>query len=124
MTKKLLAQRRAAALYRGTSGFFFGRERDQRVIVSNILAVPLTILYGASGVGKSSVLFAGVVPHLKERSDSAVIVFQNWQQEGFADELKKACIAAASLSASAESYVSRSPWMISFTRQGKNPGEP
>ncbi len=40
--------------------FFFGRERDQRIIISNLLTSPLTILYGSSGVGKSSVLMAGV----------------------------------------------------------------
>ncbi len=83
--------------------FFFGRERDQRLIASNILAVPLTILYGSSGVGKSSVLIAGVVPHLKEENkDCVVIVFREWQQEGFADELKKTCIAAVSLSDGAD----------------------
>jgi RecA-family ATPase len=42
--------------------YFFGRERDQRVISSNLYAASLTILYGESGVGKSSVLLAGVVP--------------------------------------------------------------
>jgi hypothetical protein len=45
--------------------FFFGRELDQRVIISNLLAAPLTILYGSSGVGKSSALMAGVVPQLR-----------------------------------------------------------
>ncbi len=33
--------------------YFFGRERDQRIISSNLYAAPLTVLYGASGVGKS-----------------------------------------------------------------------
>jgi WD40 repeat protein len=83
--------------------FFFGRERDQRVIVSNIRAVPLTILYGPSGVGKSSVLFAGVVPHLKERNDCAVAVFRDWQEKSFTNQLKKTCIAAVTLSDDADS---------------------
>ncbi len=42
--------------------YFFGRERDQEIIASNLFAASLTVLYGASGVGKSSVLRAGVVP--------------------------------------------------------------
>jgi ABC-type phosphate transport system ATPase subunit len=40
--------------------FFFGREADCGVIASNLMASRLTILYGPSGVGKSSVLDAGV----------------------------------------------------------------
>ena len=47
--------------------YFFGRERDSRIISSNLYAAPLTILYGASGVGKSSVLRAGVMPRLRHR---------------------------------------------------------
>jgi hypothetical protein len=44
--------------------FFFGRERETRLITANLFAAPLTLLYGASGVGKSSVLRAGVINHL------------------------------------------------------------
>ena len=36
--------------------FFFGREREREVIVANLLASRLTVLYGESGVGKSSLL--------------------------------------------------------------------
>ena len=45
--------------------YFFGREKDQRIIIANVLASPLTVFYGSSGVGKSSVLMAGVVPQLR-----------------------------------------------------------
>ena len=48
--------------------FFFGRERDQRVVVANLFASHLTLLYGASGVGKSSLLRAGVIKELRERT--------------------------------------------------------
>jgi WD40 repeat protein len=47
--------------------FFFGRERDTRVIVANLRGSVLTLLYGASGVGKSSALLAGVLPRLRDR---------------------------------------------------------
>ena len=33
--------------------FFFGREREAQILSDNVLAARLTILYGASGVGKS-----------------------------------------------------------------------
>src|SRR3954451_13081863 len=59
--------------------YFFGRERDREIIISNLYAAPLTVLYGASGVGKSSVLLAGVVPQLKETPRIAVSVFRSWQ---------------------------------------------
>jgi WD40 repeat protein len=41
--------------------FFFGRERETLLITANLRASRLTLLYGASGVGKTSVLRAGVV---------------------------------------------------------------
>jgi WD40 repeat protein len=76
--------------------FFFGRERDQRLIIANLVAQPLTILYGASGVGKSSVLNAGVVPQLhRQRPAAPVIVFSEWARADFRRELARRCIEAA-----------------------------
>ena len=69
--------------------FFFGRETDREVIISNLFAAPLTIFYGASGVGKSSVLLAAVVPELRESKRVAVIVFREWQDHGFEVALKR-----------------------------------
>jgi WD40 repeat protein len=40
--------------------FFFGRDHERDVIVANLKASRLTVLYGPSGVGKSSLLRAGV----------------------------------------------------------------
>src|SRR5262245_28996000 len=59
--------------------FFFGREKEARLIVANLFASALTLLYGASGVGKSSVLRAGVAHQLKHREDLVVVVFNSWQ---------------------------------------------
>lgn len=74
--------------------YFFGRERDQRVISSNLYAAPLTVLYGASGVGKSSVLMAGVVPVLRAKPRTAVVIFREWQRSDFLDALKAECLRA------------------------------
>ena len=57
------------------AAFFFGRERETRLITASLFAAPLTVLYGASGVGKSSVLRAGVLPRLRERHDLLPVVF-------------------------------------------------
>ncbi|HZI48250.1 MAG TPA: hypothetical protein VFD75_10685, partial [Pyrinomonadaceae bacterium] len=59
--------------------FFFGREKETRLIIANLFASPLTLLYGASGVGKSSVLRAGVAHKLGEREDLLAVVFNSWQ---------------------------------------------
>ncbi len=74
--------------------FFFGRTRDTRVIVSNLYASPLTVLYGDSGVGKSSVLLAGVVPRLKADPRTAVVVFREWHQPQAQQLLKLRCLEA------------------------------
>jgi WD40 repeat protein len=76
------------------SKYFVGRERDEQTICANLFAMPMTVLYGASGVGKSSVLLAGVVPHLKQTPSQAVVVFRDWQGTGFVDMLKQQVLDA------------------------------
>lgn len=73
--------------------FFYGREQDVEVVVSNLYASPLTVFYGASGVGKTSVLLAGVVPMLKGTPKVAVVVFRDWQGQNAPRALKQAVVA-------------------------------
>jgi ABC-type taurine transport system ATPase subunit len=47
--------------------YFFGRESETRVIIANLRSERFTVLYGPSGVGKSSVLGAGVLPELRRQ---------------------------------------------------------
>ena len=70
--------------------FFFGREREREVVAGNLLAARLTLLYGPSGVGKSSVLLAGVVEDLRKRAREnlandapgfAVVVVRTWRDD-------------------------------------------
>lgn len=68
--------------------YFFGRESDCETVSSNLFVAPLTILYGASGVGKSSVLRAGVLPKLKQMGRVTAIFFNSWQSEFFDLALK------------------------------------
>jgi hypothetical protein len=72
--------------------YFFGRDREVRIISSNALANPLTVLYGPGGVGKSSTLQAGVVPRLESRERTAVVYFRQWQHPQFHAELKAECV--------------------------------
>lgn len=75
--------------------FFFGREQESRMIIANLHASPLTLLYGASGVGKSSVLRAGVTNALQEREDLLVVVFNSWQGDPTKDIMRAVANCAA-----------------------------
>ncbi|MGM3307996.1 nSTAND1 domain-containing NTPase [Anabaena sp. WFMT] len=46
--------------------FFFGRDKEQQIVIQNLRSSRLTVVYGASGVGKSSLLRAGVAYHLRQ----------------------------------------------------------
>jgi formylglycine-generating enzyme required for sulfatase activity len=76
--------------------FFFGRDRDCDIITANLFASRLTILFGASGVGKSSVLQAGVAHKLRQKGGMAVVVFNDWHgaplenlRQAVQDEMKR-----------------------------------
>ncbi len=60
---------------------FFGREREIESCAANVLASRLTVLYGPSGVGKSSLLRAGVARRLREQSDAPVVVHDAWAED-------------------------------------------
>ena len=49
----------------GDKGLFFGREQEIETICSQVLAHRTFILHGRSGVGKSSILRAGLMPRLR-----------------------------------------------------------
>jgi hypothetical protein len=74
--------------------YFFGRERERRIIAANLFAAPLTVLYGPSAVGKSSVLQAGVVSHLASEPRTAVVYFATWQGDDYVSRLKAECLEA------------------------------
>ena len=55
-------------------GLFFGREEEIENICSRILARRSFLLYGRSGVGKSSILRAGVIPRLHDQGHLTCII--------------------------------------------------
>jgi len=71
--------------------FFFGRESEREIITANLMASRLTLFYGESGVGKSSVLRAGVAYHLGELAkrnlaergtpEFALVYFNSWRDD-------------------------------------------
>jgi WD40 repeat protein len=64
------------------ASLFFGRDGESELITANLVATRLTVLYGASGVGKSSVLRAGVVQTLRDQAraggEFAVALYADW----------------------------------------------
>jgi WD40 repeat protein len=73
--------------------FFFGREHEREAIVANLLANRLTVLYGPSGVGKSSLLCAGVARQLRRLGGHAVVLHDAWAEDpvaGLIDSLSTA----------------------------------
>ncbi len=79
--------------------FFFGREKLQRNIIANLKSSRLTLLYGASGVGKSSVLQAGVTYNLRKLAKQrlkdygapkfAVVIFRTWNENPLTELIKQ-----------------------------------
>jgi hypothetical protein len=59
--------------------FFFGREKETRLTIANLFASPLTLLYGPSGVGKSSILRAGITHQLNQRPNVKVVIYSEWK---------------------------------------------
>ena len=73
-------------------GFFFGRDDERQIVAANLRASRLTILYGPSGVGKTSLLQAGLVHDLREevRANAktraehvpiAICPFRDWRED-------------------------------------------
>jgi len=75
--------------------WFFGREAERQVIIGNLRASRLTLLYAESGVGKSSLLRAGVAARLRELARQTFsiggtacfvpVVFSSWRDDPVED---------------------------------------
>ncbi len=91
----------AASPYKGLQpygrkdqGNFFGREAEKELLIGRILAHKLTLLYAATGAGKSSLLAAAVMPELEDLSgeDLDVVYHRSWlghPVEGIASSIQQ-----------------------------------
>ena len=59
--------------------FYFGREQDSRVIADHVASRLITVLYGPSGVGKSSILNVGLPAALRRRGKWTIVTLRDWQ---------------------------------------------
>jgi hypothetical protein len=66
---------------------FFGRDAARKILVNKILTNKLTLLFAATGVGKSSLLQAAVIPQMKNpQGENLEVVYHNrwWGGSPFA----------------------------------------
>src|SRR5690349_23107735 len=54
--------------------FFFGRDRETESLLNHVRDASVTVLYGRSGLGKTSLLRAGLFPALREENFLPVYV--------------------------------------------------
>ncbi|HEY1515221.1 MAG TPA: WD40 repeat domain-containing protein [Solirubrobacteraceae bacterium] len=77
------------------SDFFVGRDSERQIIVANLRSSRLTLLYAGSGVGKSSLIRAGVAARLSEFEKRSLeergsagyipVVFSSWRDDPVED---------------------------------------
>jgi WD40 repeat protein len=79
---------------RHESNRLFGRNRDAQIVCDRTLSGRVTILYAQSGLGKSSLLRALVIPRL-EGNSARVVYFDSWAQEDPLRALKDTLIGMA-----------------------------
>ena len=94
----------------GDASYFFGRSTEVAIVAANLRSTRLTILYGPSGVGKSSLLMAGAVHSLREEARAAastperpfgICVYRSWRDDP-AQGVQEAARVALQESAGAE----------------------
>ena len=80
----------------GDAELFFGRHAERDLVIANLLTSRLTVMYGPSGVGKSSLLRAGVLPRLRDGigvptggSPRAVVFVDAWQGDSVGAILRR-----------------------------------
>ena len=82
------------AFEKNDQAIFFGRKRDASLLRDKVFSARLTVVYGPSGVGKSSILHTLLIPYLEEE-DARVIYFDNWTGANPLMTLKAALVAEA-----------------------------
>ena len=59
---------------------FFGRTAEQAILTDKVLVDKLSLLFAETGVGKSSLVQAAVIPELKhpEKENLDVVYYNDW----------------------------------------------
>lgn len=71
-----------AAYDEASHAFFNGRDADAEELLRRVQLAPLTVLYGKSGLGKSSLLQAGLFPQLRQKHYLPVYIRLDFSETG------------------------------------------
>src|SRR5947208_10257826 len=79
-----------------TRSYFYGREEEVAELARRVQRKPITILFGQSGLGKTSILRAGIVPRLRPDGYCPVYVRIDYSPESPApsEQIKQAIFRA------------------------------
>ena len=64
-----------------TQGYFFGRATELQEFFERVLHKPLTVLFGQSGLGKTSLIQAGLIPRLRDAALLPVRIRLRYDEE-------------------------------------------
>ncbi len=67
---------------------FFGRDEEITEVLNRVLSSKLLVLFAKSGLGKTSLLQAGLFPRLRERDLLPIRLRFNWRDSKLMDELR------------------------------------
>jgi tetratricopeptide (TPR) repeat protein len=83
-----------------TRGYFYGREEEVAELGRRVQRKLLTVLFGQSGLGKTSILRAGIVPRLRPEGYCPVYVRIDYSPESPppSDQIKQAIFQATAVS--------------------------
>ena len=98
-----------------TRALFFGRDQEIHELLDRIDTQPLTVLFGLSGRGKSSLLGAGVVPRLREVGARPVVVRLRHEGQPLVMQVREAWDRAVGCAAS-----DRSLWERAHSRADRD----
>lgn len=93
-----------------TSRFFFGRDSEVRELFLRVRDNTLTVLYGKSGLGKTSLLGAGLIPKLRAERFQPVLLRLRYEKKVPLLEQLKAAVATACTAESSDTAVLLKLW--------------
>ncbi len=59
---------------------FFGRDQEKQILIGKIFSYRVVLFFAGTGVGKSSLLRAGVMPVLMDKENLDVVYYADWVQ--------------------------------------------
>jgi hypothetical protein len=86
------------AAFKGSDApYYFGRDVDARLLVTNFYGSPTTVVYGRAGVGKTSLIHAAVIPRL-EAKGVPVVTFDQWGAADLVEALRRRVVESIPVS--------------------------